>query len=152
MIEKDGERPSWIVGGFGGAGGMLIPLSDRWVLRPDIGFSVSEQRTFYSDEHGSVGISVLRRFEPSERGWVFTAARYGVEYAQTNAERPSWSHTASFTVGALARLRGRVGVMAEAGLMLGYLEQRMPSALNTVRSAVLTQRVGLIYRWKDRER
>jgi hypothetical protein len=149
-IADGGERPSWVIGGFGGAGGVLIPLSDRWVLRPDLGFSALAQRDIYSEELGGVGISLLRRFAPTERGWAFTALRYGYSYDHRQARRPSWIHDATLTVGGHARLRGRLGVMAEAGLVIRYAEQREPAQVNTVTSAFLTQRVGLTYRWKDR--
>lgn len=149
-IRSDGERPSWIVGGFGSFGGVLLPLSDRWVLRPDFVLRVSDYNDESSRQNGGAGLSVLRRFGPTERGWVFTAARYGLAYAQENAEQPTWTQEASLTLGGQARLRGRFGVMAEAGLMFRYGEQRTPLRLNTIRTLNLVQRVGVTYRWAER--
>lgn len=151
-IPTEGERPAWIVGGFGGVGGVLVPLSDRWVLRPDFALHLSDYNDEYSRESGGGGLSVMRRFAPTERGWVFTAARYGLAYAQEDAEHPTWTQEASLTVGGQARLRGRLGVMAEAGLIFRYSEHRVPIGLNTLRTLDLVQRVGLTYRWAERTR
>ncbi|MBK7907817.1 MAG: hypothetical protein IPJ78_14835 [Gemmatimonadetes bacterium] len=149
-IPKQGERPSWVVGGFGSFGGILLPFSERWLLRPDFALHVSDYNDENSREDGGAGLSVLRRVGATDRGWIFAAARYGLAYQQEDAEHPQWTQEASVTLGGQARLRGRLGVMAEAGLMFRYSEQRTPTGLSTLRTLGLVQRVGLTYRWVER--
>lgn len=147
-IPREGERPSWIVGGFG-TGGLLLPLSDRTALRPDLALSLWSQEPFTGTQ-ASAGVSLLRRFRASDEGWTFGAVRYGLDYSQQDAFKPSWAHHLSLTVGGHARLRGRLGVMAEAGADFRYTEVHAPSGLVVGRLANMIQRVGLTYRWNDR--
>jgi len=149
VIATEGERPSWIVGGFG-AVGLLVPLTDRWALRPDFAFDAFTQRDFASSENADAGLSLLRRFGPTDAGWTYGAVRYGLGYDQRQWFPPTWIHYASVTLGGHARLRGRLGVMAEAGLTFRYAEQHVRGATNTLTRLYLVQRVGLTYRWKDR--
>ncbi len=143
------ERPSWVIGGAGTVG-MLIPLSARWVVRPEFGTYSRSERGSFSQTNTDIGISLLRRTEPTERGWAYAAFRYGLGHDQRYADPPSWIHFATVTAGAHARLRDRLGVFAEAGLSVRYADQHWDSGTTySLITANPIQRVGLTYRWKD---
>lgn len=146
---QDHDRPSWIVGGFGEAG-LLLPLEGPWLLRPDLNASALSNRQGYSQAGVNAGLSLLRRTEPTERGWAYTAIRYGLGYHQMDARYPSWIHSGSVTAGGHLRLRDRFGVFAEAGVQVSYAEQRGTGAKNTVVTGRPIQRVGVTIRWSDR--
>lgn len=149
-IGASGEGRSWVIGGHGDVG-MLFPLSDRWVIRPDFRFHAQEHRTFATGETAEAGISLLRRVAPTERGWAFGAVRYALDYRQVNAQHPSWVNSATISVGGQVRLRDRLGVMAEAGLNVRHAEQKNPAGDLLMSTTIrLIQRVGLTYRFKDR--
>jgi len=151
-----GERPSWVIGGVYPVG-MLVPLSQDWVIRPDLTASGYHQPLF--DDRGWTaggGVSVLRRSRPTEAAWGFGAIRYGFEVSQEGASPPRRNHLLSITLGGHAALGGRLGLLAETGVMFRHFQQGPVPPLFPSRrighSIVGVSRVGLTLRWKDEPR
>lgn len=158
---SDEERPSWTFGGFSGfdrfssfeGTGVLIPLTSRWLLRPDVTVKATAFRpSGGSDVSGALGLSLLRRSTPSEQGWVYAALRYGVTYDQYYSGEPDIAHMGSLTIGAHVRLTDRLGAFAEAGPYVRFWGQETSSGTFDARNIGFIHGVGLSYSWKARSR
>lgn len=154
----DVERPSWIFGGylandgfdsFEGAG-LLIPLSKRWMLRPDVGVRTLSFRPGDDDVHGTIGLSLLRRTEPSERGWLYSALRHSVTYQRLGSSDAEIGQIASLAVGAHIRLADCLSVFGEAGPFLRFWGGETTTGTVERLSTGFTHGIGLSYSWADR--
>lgn len=156
----DDERPSWIFGGFSGSdrfsgfggAGVLIPLSERWLLRPDLAVKSSAFRPGGDDVSAAVGLSVIRRSAPFEHGSVYTALRYGITYDQYYSNEPDIAHVGSLTLGAQVRLTDRLGAFAEVGPFVRLWDYEVSSGTIDGRNIGFVHGVGLSYEWGTRRR
>ena len=151
----DDERPSWIFGGYlvnddfeatEGAG-LLIPLSKRWLVRPDVGVRTLTFRPGDDDVHGAVGFSVLRRTEPSEHGWMYSALRHSVTYRRVRSRTAEIGQIVSLAVGAHIRLTDRLSAFGEAGPFLRFWGQETTTGTAKRLSTGFTHGIGLSYAW-----
>jgi hypothetical protein len=103
--------------------GVLIPLSAKWVIRPELGGDA------YNIEGQSTGttilmaVSVLRRSAPTEAGYVYgmaRMARYVDEYG--NGPRLT-GYQAHLGAGGHAHLKPVLAIFAEAGIQAVYAEE-----------------------------
>ena len=154
----DDERPSWIFGGYlvdddfeatEGAG-LLIPLSKRWLVRPDVGVRTLTFRPGDDDVHGAVGFSVLRRTEPSEHGWMYSALRHSVTYRRVRSRTAEIGQIASLALGAHIRLTDRLSAFGEAGPFVRFWGRETTTGTDKRLSTGFTHGIGLSYAWADR--
>lgn len=152
---SDDERPSWNFGGylandsngsFEGAG-LLIPLSKRWLVRPDVGVRTLTFRPGDDDVHGAVGLSVLRRTAPSEHGWLYSALRHSVTYRRVRSRDAEVGQVASLALGANIRLTDRLSAFGEAGPFLRFWGQETTTGTAKRLSTGFTHGIGLSYGW-----
>jgi hypothetical protein len=156
----DQERPSWIFGGFSGddgyhsfgGAGALVPLTSKWLLRPDLSVRAMAFRPGDSEIEAGVGLSVIRRSAQSEIGWVYAALRYGVTYDQYQSGEPDIAHVGSVTIGAHVRLTDRLGAFAETGPFVRVFDQTTVSGTFDARNVGFIHGVGLSYSWRSRAR
>jgi len=155
---SDDERPSWIFGGYlvndgfasvEGAG-LLIPLSKHWLVRPDIGVRTLTFRPGDDDVHGALGISLMRRTEPSEHGWLYSALRHSVTYQRLRSSDAEITQITSLAVGAHIRLTDRLSAFGEAGPFLRQWGQETGTGIEKRLSTGFTHGIGLSYDWANR--
>jgi hypothetical protein len=156
----DDQRPSWIFGGYlvndgfdatEGAG-LLIPISKRWLVRPDIGVRTLNFRPGADDVIGAVGLSVLRRTEPSEHGWLYSALRHSVTYRRERSRDAEIGQIVSLALGAHIRLTDRLSAFGEAGPFLRFWGRETTTGNTAQLSTGFTHGIGLSYSWADRSR
>ncbi|MCC7002287.1 MAG: hypothetical protein IT357_09035 [Gemmatimonadaceae bacterium] len=154
----DDERPSWNFGGYlvndgfesiEGAG-LLIPLSKRWLVRPDVGVRTLSFRPGDDDVQGAIGLSLLRRTEPSEHGWLYSAWRHSVTYRRLRSSIAEIGQITSLAVGAHIRLTDRLSAFGEAGPYLRFRGRETITGTDKRLSTGFTHGIGLSYAWADR--
>lgn len=125
--------------------GVLIPLGDRWVLRPEIGGDAykvedsSEQWTLMT------GASVLRRSTPTEAGWVYGLARLSRYVDGYSSGTRLTGYQFALGAGGHAHLRPVLAVFAESGIVAVYAEEN--DATTTIdRSIRIFTRFGFAIR------
>lgn len=144
------EAPSWVFGGYGAlnGGGVLVPLSDRWMLRPDFGANFLLFRpSGDTDLLATGGLSLLRRSAPSDLGWVYSGLRYSVLYDQRHSSEPDVLHVVGFSLGAHVRLTPRLAAFGEAGPFVRFYDARYSYGTFDARNVGFAHAVGLTYRW-----
>lgn len=87
---KERERIS-LVAINAGRLGLLIPIGDHWVLRPD--FSGIHYRTGEPDGDTRLngGLSLIRRSTPRDGSWTYGALRYAANGSPRSVKRASAS-------------------------------------------------------------
>ena len=125
--------------------GVLIPLSDRWVLRPEIGGDALKVEGFTESWTLLTGVSLLRRSEPTDAGFVYALARLA-RYVDGYASGTRLTgYPFSLGAGGLAHIRPVLAVFAEAGIVSVYAEEN--DATTTIdRSARVFTRFGFAVR------
>lgn len=125
--------------------GVLIPLSDRWVLRPEIGGDASRFANYSSDWSLLTGASLMRRSEPTDAGFVYTVARLvGYVNAYSSGARLT-GYEFGLGAGGHAHLRPMLAVFAEGGIVTVYAEEN--DATTTIdRSVRVFNRFGFAIR------
>ena len=125
--------------------GLLIPLGERWMLRPDF-TSAKGNRLYWDEEWGVVaGLTLIRRSEPTEEGWTYGALRYGIYVEQLGSQGPVWrTHYVGVTGGGHAQVREWLGLFGEAGVSASFFSQGGGS--NPIDEFEVLTRVGIAMR------
>lgn len=137
------ERSSFIVFSPGRIGS-LIPINDRWMIRPDFGGELWRTGEPASHEVIIAGVSVVRRSAPRDGGWVYGALRYGIEYENANLwDEANLAHIATATIGAHARVLDWLGAFGESGVYFRYFDDAWVNDRRINISGGMTSRIGL---------
>ena len=130
--------------------GLLIPLGERWMLRPD--FAGGTAKNIYWDQEWAIvaGVSLIRRSRPTDRGWTYAAVRFGISTEQAGSQGPTWVTThVTATGGGHAQVRAWLGVFGEAGLAASHFDQG--DGYNPITEFEIVSRVGITLRRPPRE-
>ncbi|MCE9600806.1 MAG: hypothetical protein K8S21_01155 [Gemmatimonadetes bacterium] len=123
--------------------GLLIPLGQRWMLRPDYTGS-SAVRSYWDEEWSMVaGLTVIRRTPPTEQGWTYLALRYGVLRERDGSQGPIYlTQYLTGSWGGHAQLRDWFGLFGEAGASVSYFDETG----NVIVEFDIASRVGMTLR------
>jgi hypothetical protein len=102
---------------------VLIPLGDRWVLRPEVGGDAFKIEDYTSSWTLLTGASLLRRSVPTDAGFVYglvRIARYVDGYADGTRLT---GYQFGFGAGGHAHIRPMLAVFAESGIVAVYAEE-----------------------------
>jgi hypothetical protein len=118
------QREGWALVGIFAPGlqriGLLIPVRERILLRPDIaGHATSYDGS--DDWFANPGISLIVRTRPTEAGWVYVSLRaaYSVDAYWT---RKDWANHFTLTAGGHAKLSPKLSAFGETGIGYTYDE------------------------------
>jgi hypothetical protein len=103
--------------------GVLIPLSDRWVLRPELGGDAWKVEGSTESWTLLTGASLMRRSAPTDAGFVYTAARLARYVDGYASGTRITGYQYALGAGGHAQLRPVLAVFAEAGVVAVYAEE-----------------------------
>lgn len=103
--------------------GVLIPLGDRWMLRPELGGDAYKIEAFESSTTLLTAVSLLRRSAPSDAGFVYGVARVA-RYVDEYGDGPRLTgYQAGVGAGGHAHITPILAIFAEAGVIAVYAEE-----------------------------
>jgi hypothetical protein len=129
--------------------GLLIPLNDRWMVRPDFtgnSFHTAEPRDYVFHE---VGVSLIRRSESSARGWAYGVARYSFGNVSGSIfEDPYIIHALSLAVGGHGQVIDWLGAFGEVGPWFNYHQDdaAIGGGTRIITQGGLSTRIGVTLR------
>jgi len=142
---ENARRPAIVLGGPS-AIGFLLPLSDRWALRPDASlqrteFTVGATSTVIWNQ--GIGVSAIR--ELGGRGGVHTYLAPRIGLARTKLGDGTNSDTWLFDlpIGVRAPVTSRIEIIGEAGLRASRNRQPSGGSANTTETAALRSAIGI---------
>jgi hypothetical protein len=103
--------------------GILVPLSDRWALRPEIGGDAYKIEGQAENTTLMTAVSLLRRSAPSEAGFVYGVARVA-RYVDAYGNGPRLTgYQAGVGAGGHAHVNTILAIFAEGGIVAVYAEE-----------------------------
>lgn len=145
---ENARRPALVLGGPSVIG-VLLPLSDRWALRPDASLQRTEFKVGTTSTviwNQGIGLSVIRSLGGVGTVSTYLAPRVGL--ARTKLGDGSNSDTWVFDVplGVRAAVASRVDIFGEAGLRATRNRQPSGGSSNTTETASLRSAIGISIR------
>jgi hypothetical protein len=142
---EEARRPAIVLGGPSVVG-LLLPISDRWSLRPDASIQRTEFKVGTTSTviwNQGIGLSVIRNLGGVGQVFTYVAPRIGL--ARTKLGDGSNSDTWLFDlpVGARAAITPRFEIFGEAGLRASRNRQPSGGSSNTTETAALRSAIGL---------
>jgi hypothetical protein len=146
---SQGERERWALVGIWAPGlqriGLLIPLGERVLLRPDI---AGEIWSYEGIEEGwlvNPGISLIVRSRPVEKGWIYVSLRSAFRYEEYSTyDYSDWIDAYTLTFGGHSLLTDVLSVFGEAGPSYTYHESGSDTEIE--REYVFVARFGFAIR------
>jgi hypothetical protein len=123
--------------------GLLIPLTDRVLIRPDFQGNAFSYEGIATGWFANSAISVIIRTRPVDGSWVYASLR-ATNTVDVHADWEDVSHSFTLTIGAHARITSLISVFGEAGPAYTYDED--PPDTSIIRSYDLVARGGFALR------
>lgn len=127
--------------------GLLVPLSDRWVIRPDLSGDAYDVEGAVESWTLNLGVSLMRRSAPTDAGFVYGSARLGFafdDYA-TAANTRLTGYELALSVGGHSHINSMLALFGESGFAMVYAEEN--DATTTIdRSIRVRTRFGFAIR------
>jgi hypothetical protein len=130
--QAEPEREGWALVGFWAPGlqriGLLVPLSERLILRPDIRGQVYGFEGIENGWFANPGVSLILRTRPQNSGWVYASLRAALLFQEYEREEYGRSfdyltNAFTLTAGGHAHLGPLLSVFGEAGASYSYQEE-----------------------------
>lgn len=123
--------------------GLLIPLTDRVLVRPDFQGYAFSYEGIASGWFANPAISLIIRTRPLDGSWIYASLR-ATNTVDVYEDREDVSHSFTLTFGAHARITSSLSVFGEAGPAYTYDED--PPDTSIIRSYDLVARGGFALR------
>jgi hypothetical protein len=119
------DRERWALVGIWTPGlkriGLLIPLGERLLIRPDIQGYAWSSEGISEGWYANPGISVIVRTRPVDGSWAYASLR-ATQTVDVYEDWEDWSNSFTLTAGAHATVTRMFGVFGEAGIGYTYDE------------------------------
>lgn len=134
------QRPRALVIGGPSVLGYLVPVGERWDLRPDLSLSFfhssSSGSAFFTSDRSSWGISAglsgLRYFGNESELRTYSVYRLGVIGSLPSEGSNFFIYEASAGVGVHAEVAGRLGLFTEVGMDYSFSQLRFGTASSSI--------------------
>jgi hypothetical protein len=142
---ENARRPAIVLGGPSVIG-VLLPLNERWALRPDASllrskFTVETTSTVIWSQ--GIGLSVIRNLSGAGNFDTYIAPRVGLARIKLGDGSNSDTWIFDIPVGIRAPVASRVDLFGEAGLRASRNRQPSGGSANTTETAAIRSAIGV---------
>jgi len=142
---ENARRPAVVLGGPSVIG-VLLPLNERWALRPDASlqrtkFEVGNTATVIWNQ--GLGLSLIRELRSVANVSTYLAPRIGLARTKLGDGTNSDTWLFDLPLGARATVASRFEIFGEAGLRASRNRQPAGGSSNTTETAALRSAIGI---------